>query len=145
MKIAIGADHGGFQLKEKIAAFLKKKKIQFKDFGTFSEESCDYSDLAYPVARAVAARKFDRGILVCGSGVGVSITANRVKGIRAVMVGDEYTAKQSREHGDSNIICFGGRRLAAAKALKLLAIWLKTPFSGEARHARRIAKIDRQR
>ncbi|HVN67570.1 MAG TPA: ribose 5-phosphate isomerase B, partial [Candidatus Sulfotelmatobacter sp.] len=142
MKIALGSDHAGFALKQRLIAYLRKKKISFKDFGTYNEESCDYSDFAYPVARAVAAKKFDRGILVCGSGVGVSITANRVRGVRAVMVNDKYTARQSREHGDSNIICFGGRRLAAAKALKLLAIWLKTPFSGEARHARRIAKID---
>ena len=143
MKIAIGSDHAGFQLKEAIALYLRKKRISFKDFGTHNEESCDYPDIAFPVARAVAANKYDRGILVCGSGVGVSITANRVKGIRAVMVGDEYTARQSREHGDSNIICFGGRRLSAARAIKLLAIWLKTPFSGEPRHVRRLRKIDR--
>ncbi|MCU0641631.1 MAG: ribose 5-phosphate isomerase B [Candidatus Margulisbacteria bacterium] len=143
MKIALGSDHGGFPLKTRILAYLKKRGIEFKDFGTFAEESCDYPDFAYPVARAVAAKKYDRGILVCGSGVGVSITANRVKGVRAVVVTDAYTAKQSREHGDSNIICFGGRVITAAKALKLLGIWLKTPFSGDERHLRRLRKIDK--
>lgn len=143
MKIAVGADHGGYELKEAIVKYLKKKKIGYKDFGTFSDASCDYPDFAFPVAKAVAAQKFDRGILVCGSGVGVSVAANRIKKVRAVMVGDAYTAKQSREHGNSNIICFGGRRISPAKALKLLGIWLKTEFSGDARHARRIAKMDR--
>jgi len=142
VKIAIGSDHAGFALKQKILAYLKKHKIASRDFGTYSEESCDYSDFAFPVARAVAAKKFDRGILLCGSGVGVSITANRVKGVRAVNINDIYTAKQSREHGDSNILCLAGRRLAAAQALKILKVWLKTPFSGEARHLRRIRKID---
>ena len=144
MKIAIGSDHAGFKLKEEIKHYLSVKKIKFQDFGTYSEKPCDYPDYAYPVARAVAAKKFDRGILLCGSGVGVSITANRVKGVRAVNVNDVYTARQSREHGDANILCLAGRRLTKAKALKILAVWLATPFSGEARHLRRLRKIDRR-
>lgn len=143
MKIAIGSDHAGYALKQKVLAFLKKKRITARDFGTYSEESCDYPDFAYPVARAVAKKRFDRGILICGSGVGVSITANRVKGVRAVNVNDLYTARQSREHGDSNVLCLAGRRLAPAKALKIAALWLATPFSGDPRHLRRLKKIDR--
>ncbi|MFA4843828.1 MAG: ribose 5-phosphate isomerase B [Candidatus Margulisiibacteriota bacterium] len=143
MKIAIGSDHGGFKLKEAIKRYLAGKKIVFKDFGTYSDESCDYPDYAYPVARAVAKKKFTRGILVCGSGVGVTITANRVRGVRAVNAYSEYTAKQSREHGDANVLCLGGHAVQPAKALKIVALWLKTQFSGEARHLRRIRKIDR--
>ena len=143
MKIALGSDHAGFALKEKLIAYLKKNKIVHRDFGTYSEDSCDYSDYAFPVARAVAAGKYARGILICGSGVGVTITANRVKGVRAVNVHDLYTAKQSREHGDSNVLCLAGRRIKPARALAILKLWLKTPFSGELRHLRRIRKIDR--
>ncbi len=142
MKIAIGSDHAGFGLKEKILAYLNKQQIAYKDFGTFTEDSCDYSDYAFPVARAVAAGEFNRGILICGSGVGVTITATRVKGVRAVNAHDIYTAKQSRQHGDANVLCLAGRRLKPEKALKILEAWLKTPFSREARHQRRISKID---
>jgi ribose 5-phosphate isomerase B len=142
LKIAIGSDHAGFNLKSKLIAYFNKKGIKYKDFGTYSEAACDYSDYAFPVARAVAAGKFARGVLICGSGVGVSITANRIKGIRAVNIDDLYTARQSREHGDSNVLCLAGRRIDPQKALKILAVWLKTPFSGEARHRRRIKKID---
>ncbi|MBU0672815.1 MAG: ribose 5-phosphate isomerase B [Candidatus Margulisbacteria bacterium] len=143
MKIAIGADHGGYKLKEIITAYLKRKKFEFKDFGTYSEESVDYPDYAYPVAEAVARGEYDRGILICGSGVGVCITANKVKGIRAVLVHDTYTAKQSREHGDANVLCLAGRRLSKAQATKIVAVWLKTEFSGDERHLRRIRKIER--
>jgi len=142
MKIAIGSDHAGFKLKEAIKKYLVKEKVGIKDFGTYSEASCDYPDFAFPVARAVAAGKFDRGILICSSGVGVTITANRVKGVRAVNVKDLYTARQSREHGDANVLCLAGRRLKIKKAIKILEVWLKTPFSGEGRHLRRIRKID---
>lgn len=144
MKIAIGSDHAGFKLKSQIIQYLKRKRIAVRDFGTRSETPCDYTDFAFPVARAVAAGKFGRGILICGSGVGMSITANRVKGVRAVNVNDVYTARQSRQHGDSNVLCLAGRRLKKQKAFKILDIWLKTPFSGEERHRRRIKKIDRR-
>lgn len=144
MRIAIGSDHAGYNLKKRIIAFLKNKRFTIKDYGTFSGESCDYTDFAFPVARAVAAHKFERGVLICGSGVGMSIAANRIKGVRAVNVNDLYTARQSREHGDSNVLCLAGRRLPAKKALAILALWLKTPFSGDARHLRRIKKIDRK-
>ena len=142
MKIAIGSDHAGFKLKEIIKAYLNRKKIAFKDFGTNSEEACDYPDLAYPVAKAVARGDFDRGILICGSGVGVTITANKVKGIRAVNAYDTYIAKQSRLHGDCNVLCLAGRKLTRAKATKIVDVWLKTKFSGDERHLRRIQKIE---
>jgi ribose 5-phosphate isomerase B len=142
MKVAIGSDHAGYRLKEALKAYLAKEKIEFKDFGTGSEEPVDYPDIAFPVAKAVAKKEFDRGILVCGSGVGMIIAANKVKGIRAINVTDEYTAKQSREHGDCNVLGLAGRKLDAAKALKIVEIWLKTEFSGEERHVRRIRKID---
>ncbi|MDD4179935.1 MAG: ribose 5-phosphate isomerase B [Candidatus Margulisbacteria bacterium] len=144
MKIAIGSDHGGFTLKEKLIGYLRKQKFAVKDFGTYSEESCDYPDFAFPVAKAVAAKKFARGILVCGSGVGMAITANRLKGVRAVNVNNLYTARQSREHGDANILCLGGRKITAKLALRILGVWLKTPFSGDERHLRRIRKIDQR-
>jgi ribose 5-phosphate isomerase B len=144
MKIALGSDHAGFELKQAIERYLKKNRIPFRDFGTDSKDSCDYPDFAFPVARSVAAGKFDRGILICGSGVGVTITANRVKGIRAVNAYNLYIAKQSREHGDSNVLCLAGRKMKGEKALKILEAWLKTPFSGEKRHLRRIRKIDQR-
>jgi len=143
LKIAIGSDHAGFKLKEIIKKFLAGKDYIVKDFGTFSEESCDYPDFAKPVAKAVAAGKFDRGILICGSGVGVTITANRVKGIRAVNAYNTYIAKQSREHGDANVLCLAGKKTGKDLALKMVKIWLETPFSSEERHVRRIRKIDR--
>jgi ribose 5-phosphate isomerase B len=143
MKIAIGSDHAGFKLKEEIKTFLKRKKIAVRDFGTTSEESCDYPDFAYPAAKAVAAGKFDRGILICGSGVGMTIVANKVKGIRAVNAYDIEIAKQSRLHGDCNILCLAGRKTKKEKALKIVDVWLKTPFSNEERHLRRLRKIEK--
>jgi len=142
MKIAIASDHAGFKLKEIIKNYLKRKKVEFKDFGTFSEESVDYPDFARPAAEAVAAGKFDRGIVLCGSGVGVTIVANKVSGIRAVTAYDTYSAKQSRQHGDCNVLCLAGRKLTRAKATKIVDAWLKTEFSGEERHLRRIRKIE---
>ncbi len=143
MKVAIGSDHAGYKLKEIIKNYLKRKKIEFKDFGVHSEESVDYPDYAYPVAEAVANKQFDRGILICGSGVGMSITANKVKGIRAVLTHDTYTAKQSRQHGDCNVICLAGKKLSKAKGTKIVDVWLKTEFSGEERHLRRVNKIEK--
>jgi ribose 5-phosphate isomerase B len=144
MKIALGSDHAGYKIKELIKEYLTRKKIGFRDFGTGSEVSVDYPDFAHPVAEAVAKGEFDRGILVCGSGVGMSIAANKHKGIRAVLVHDTYTAKQSREHGDANVLALAGKKLTRAKANKIVDVWLHTEFSGEERHQRRIDKIERQ-
>jgi ribose 5-phosphate isomerase B len=143
MKIAIGSDHAGFKLKEKLKEYLKKKGHVVKDFGAYSEASVDYPAIAIPLARAVAAKKQSKGILLCGSGVGVTIAANRIKGIRAVNAYDLYTARQSREHGDSNILCLGGRVLPLRKATAILEAWLSTSFSGDERHARRIKLLDK--
>ena len=141
MKIALGADHGGYELKEKLKAFLKKKSIEFKDFGTNDgTTSVDYPDFAKAVAKAVASKKYNFGVLVCGSGVGVAMAANKVKGIRAVQAYDAYTAEMSRRHNDANVITFAGRRIRPGIAKHLLNIWLKTDFEG-GRHRRRVQKI----
>lgn len=142
MKIAIGSDHAGFELKEFIKEYLLDKGLSLKDFGAYSEEPVDYPDIAIPLAKAVGAGRFSRGILICGTGVGVSVAANRVAGVRAVNAADVWTAKQSREHGDSNILCLGGRVLSKRRAITILEAWLKTPFSGEERHRRRLRLID---
>ena len=143
MKIAIGSDHAGFKAKELVKDYLKEKEIETKDFGTYSEESVDYPDYAYPVAEAVARGEVDRGILICGSGVGVTIVANKVKGIRAVLAYDTYTAKQSREHGDANVLTLAGRKMTKDNVAEIVGAWLTTEFSGEERHLRRIRKIEK--
>ena len=140
-KIAIGSDHGGFELKAIITKYLKEKDIEFKDFGTFDKESCDYPVFAKKVAQAVSEREFDRGILVCGSGIGVSIAANKVKGVRAALCWNEETARLSREHNNSNIICMGERQLDSELALEMVKTWLQTDFEG-GRHQKRIDMID---
>jgi len=137
----LGSDHGGFALKQQINAFLAKKKIRFEDLGTETEDSVDYPDYAQAVARKVAAKPAEnRGILVCGTGIGMSIAANKVPGVRAAMIYDDFSAKMSREHNDSNVACFGGRTQKPADVTRWLAIWLGTPFAGE-RHQRRVKKI----
>jgi len=140
MKIAIGSDHGGFALKEGIKKYLKRRRIGFKDFGAFSEEPVDYPDIGRRVARAVASRKYRFGILFCGTGLGMSMVANKVKGIRAAVCHDVYTAKMSRAHNDANVLSLGGRVLNTRLASKMVEAFLKTPFEG-GRHLRRVRKI----
>jgi ribose 5-phosphate isomerase B len=142
MKIAIGADHGGYRLKEEIKAYLKRRKISFKDFGSFSEESVDYPDIGKKVAKAVASKKYKFGILVCGTGLGMSMVANKVKGIRAALCHNVYTAQMSRAHNDANVLSLGGRVLKKALALKIVDAFLKTAFEG-GRHLRRVRKIEK--
>lgn len=142
MKIALGSDHAGFKLKEHIKGYLRKMRIPFSDLGTFSEESCDYPDFGYKVAKAVAQKKFTRGILFCGSAVGMGMVANKVKGIRAVAAYDLYTARMSREHNDANVLCLAERRTSPALATRIVNLWLKTKFAG-GRHRRRVRKIER--
>ena len=142
MKIAIGADHGGFKLKKGIRDFLKKKKYRIKDFGTFSSKSCDYPLMGYKVASRVASGEFDRGILICKSGLGMCMVSNKVPGIRAVLLRDVKSARSSREHNDANIAVFSGRSVGIGKVRKILEVWLVTPFAG-GRHARRIGQIKR--
>lgn len=141
LKIAIGSDHGGFELKAKIAEYLKSKGIEIKDFGTFTNESCDYPVFAKEVATEVANGSFNRGILICGTGIGVSIVANKIKGIRAALCFDTFCAKMSREHNNANILCLGQRVLSQDLALEIVDIWLKTDFEG-GRHQRRVDLIE---
>ncbi len=141
MKIAIGADHAGYMLKEQVKAFLKSKDIDFKDYGTFKIESCDYPEYAYKVGQAIVNGEADLGILICGTGIGMSITANKIKGIRAALVHDEQTAKLSRQHNDANVLCMGGRILEEDEALKIVDVWLNTSFEG-GRHEKRLKLIN---
>jgi ribose 5-phosphate isomerase B len=142
MKIAIGSDHGGYELKQELLATLESEGHDFKDFGAFSKESVDYPDIARDVSRSVASGEYDRGILICGTGVGMCMTANKVPGIRAVLATDEYTAKMSREHNDSNVLTLGGRVLGPELAKEIVRVWLTTEFSNEPRHRRRVDKIE---
>lgn len=141
MKIALGSDHGGYELKEKILAHLKRRHIVVKDFGTYSLESVDYPDIARKVSKAVVSRRYRFGILVCGTGLGMAITANKVRGIRAVTVHNVFTAKMSRAHNDANVLTLGGRVLDTRMALRIVDTFLKTPFEG-GRHLRRVRKIE---
>lgn len=141
LKVAIGADHGGFELKEKIVEYLKSNNIEFNDFGTFSDDSCDYPPFAKEVALEVSKGHFNRGILVCGSGIGMSIAANKVKGIRAALCWNLPTAQSARTHNDSNILCLGQRQLENDLALKMVDNWLHTEFEG-GRHKVRVDMIE---
>ena len=140
--IAIGCDHGGFALKQEIIKHLTKKGIDFEDFGCFSEASCDYTDYGKAVAEAVASGKYEKGILICGTGIGISITANKIKGIRCALCSDCFSAEATREHNDANILALGGRVVGVGLALKIVDTFLNTPFSNEERHIRRISKIE---
>ena len=140
--IAIGCDHGGYALKQEVLQHLAERGLETKDYGCFSEESCDYPVYAKAVAKAVAAGEAEKGILICGTGIGVSITANKVRGIRAAAVSDCYTAEATRTHNDANVLCMGARTLGSGLALKIVDIFLDTPFSGGERHVRRIAQIE---
>ena len=142
MRIAIGCDHAGYDLKMEIKGYLvKRTDDEYKDFGTNSKEPCDYPDFALQVAKAVASGDFDRGILICGTGIGMSMAADKVPGIRAAAVFDTFTARMSRSHNDANILCLGGRVTGIGLAIDIVEVWLNTSFSGVARHANRIGKI----
>ena len=141
-KIAIGSDHGGYALKQEIIKYLNEQGIEFEDFGCYSEESCDYPEYGRLVAEEVAAGKFDTGILICGTGIGISISANKVKGIRCALCGDCFSAEATRLHNDANILALGGRVVGAGLAVKIVDTFLNTPFSNEERHLRRIRKIE---
>lgn len=140
MKIVVGADHGGFELKEAIKRMLAEEGREIVDVGCFSDESVDYPDFAAEVVKSVAGGDCRFGILVCGTGIGMSIAANRHRKVRAANCFDEYTAKMSREHNDANILCLGARVLATDAALQMVNVWLETDFGG-GRHQRRIAKF----
>ena len=140
--IAIGSDHGGLELKEKLMEHLSERGLEYKDFGTYSSASCDYPVYAKAVANAVASGECDRGIIICGTGIGVSITANKVRGIRAALCGDCFSAEATRQHNDANVLCMGARVVGEGLALKIADTFLDTPFSNDERHIRRISMIE---
>ena len=141
IKIAVGSDHGGLEYKEKILEFLKNKGYETIDEGTYSKESCDYPEFARKVATLVAEKKADKGILICGSGIGMSIAANKVKGIRAALCSETTSARLSREHNNSNILCLGQRLIGETMAFEIVETWLNTEFAG-GRHQHRIDIIE---
>ena len=140
MKIALGSDHAGFQFKEKIKGIIVSLGHSFEDFGTQTPDSCDYPDYAEPVARAVATGKCERGILICGTGIGMSMSANKVRGIRAALCCDAQSARLSREHNDANVLCLGAREQEFETVSEIVKIWLSTEFAG-GRHENRVTKI----
>ena len=140
MKIAIGSDHRGFHAKEPITRVLTQMGHKVTDYGTHSDRSADYPDFAVPVCRAVAEGKADRGVLMCGSGIGMCMTANKVAGIRAALCHDELTAEMSRRHNDANVLCMGGDLLGDELMRRMVEIWMGTEFEG-GRHERRIRKV----
>ena len=140
--LAIGSDHGGFELKNEIMNHLKERGIEFKDYGTYTSDSCDYAEYGKAVAKAVASGECENGILICGTGLGISMAANKVKGIRAAVCTDCFCAEMTRLHNDANILCMGGRVVGPGLAIKIVDTFLDTPFSGEERHVRRISQIE---
>ena len=140
LSVALGADHAGWELKEALKGWLIDAGYQVLDFGTHSPDSVDYPDYAAQVAEAVAVGKVDRGVLVCGTGIGMAIAANKVAGVRAALCGDAYTARMSREHNDANVLTLAGRLIDSATGQAMLRVWLETGFAG-GRHARRVDKI----
>lgn len=140
--IAIGSDHGGFELKKAVMAHLEKRGLEYKDFGTYTRNSCDYPEYGRAVALAVASGEFERGIVICGTGIGISIAANKVPGIRAALCGDCFSAQATREHNDANILAMGARVVGEGLALKIVDTFLDTPFSNDERHIRRISLIE---
>lgn len=141
MKISLGCDHGGYALKEHVKAYLESKGHEVVDCGTYSTDSCDYPIFGEAAARKVQSGECERGIIICGTGIGVSIVANKFKGIRAALCGDCFSAEATRQHNDANILTMGARVIGPGLALKIVDTFLDTPFSGDERHVRRIAKI----
>ena len=141
MKIAIGCDHGALALKELLVPHLQAKGYEVKDFGTFTYDSCDYPDYAGYAAKAVASGECDKGIVLCTTGIGVSVTANKVKGVRCALLSDLMTAKLTREHNDTNMMALGAGVVGPKLALEIVDMWLATDFSHDERHQRRIDKM----
>lgn len=141
MKIAIGCDHGALALKNKVVSHLEKRGFEVKDFGTYTLDSCDYPDFAGAAAKAVASGECDRGIVLCTTGIGVSITANKVKGVRCALLSDLMSARMTREHNDTNMMALGAAVVGEGLALEIVDTWLDTKFSHNERHQRRIDKV----
>jgi len=141
MKIAIGGDHATVIIKKTIVDMLKQEGHEVFDFGTFTTESVDFPDYGQKVAEAVASGEFERGIVICGTGIGISISANKVKGIRCALCSDVFSAKATRLHNDTNVLALGERNTGVGVALEIVKAWIDTPFSGDERHVRRVGKI----
>ncbi len=141
MKIAIGADHGGYSLKEVIVPYLLSLGHEVEDVGCSCEQSVDYPDYALPVCDLVTSGKAERGILICGTGIGMSIAANKVRGIRCALVHDLFTAQATRDHNDTNVLAMGERVIGPGVAQEIIRVWLETPFSGGERHVGRLNKV----
>jgi ribose 5-phosphate isomerase B len=144
MKIALGSDHGGYQLKENLKEYLKELKVEYIDFGCENEKSIDYPDIGFKVAIEVRSGKYNRGILICGTGIGMSVVANKVRGIRAALCDNEFTARCAREHNDANILVLGGRVICSELAKEIVKVWLNTKFSHEEKHINRLNKIKQE-
>lgn len=140
--IALGSDHGGFALKQEVIKHLEARGLEYKDYGTYSEASCDYPVYGKAVAHAVADGECEKGIIICGTGIGISITANKIPGIRTALCGDCFSAEMTRLHNDANILAMGARVVGPGLALKIVDTFLDTPFSGDERHVRRINMIE---
>lgn len=140
MRIALGCDHGGINLKPAIIEYFDKEGIAYNDFGTYDNNSCDYPVYAEKVATAVASGKYQKGILLCGTGIGMSVAANKIKGVRSAVLSDEFSAAASSAHNNANVLCLGGRVVSPEKAVKLIDIWLNTAYEG-GRHETRLALI----
>lgn len=138
--VALGADHGGYEIKEAVKKYLEENNIPYQDFGVFGGETVDYPEIAYPVAKAVVSGTADKAVLCCGTGIGISIAANKVKGVRAAVVSDAFSAEMARRHNNANILCMGGRVIDEKKAVELTALFLNTPFEG-GRHEKRVSMI----
>lgn len=140
MIIGIGSDHGGFELKEFVKEYLDKSGVEFVDFGTYNKDSVDYPDFGKKVADAIVNKEVERGIVICGTGIGISIAANKVKGIRCALCGDTYSARMSREHNNANVLALGARVLGVGLALDIVKVWLESEFLA-GRHEIRVNKI----
>ena len=141
-RIAIGSDHGGYQLKLAVIDYLRETGYEFYDFGCYEDKSVHYPDYAHKVGRAVVNHEYDCGILICGTGIGMSIAANKIKGIRAALCHDVFSARMTREHNNSNILTMGGRVIGIGPAREIVKMWLTTDFSRESRHVIRLQKVE---
>ncbi len=144
MKIALGSDHGGYQLKENLKEYLKELNVEYIDFGCKSEKSVDYPDIGFKVAIEVKSGKYDRGILICGTGIGMSIAANKIKGIRASLCHDIFSARNTREHNDANILTLGARVIGVGLAKEIVKVWLNANFNQKEKHINRLNKIKKE-
>lgn len=141
--IAIGSDHGGYALKQKVIRHLEERKIPYEDMGCYGTESCDYPGFGHKVAKAVAEGGCEKGIVICTTGIGISIAANKVSGIRCALCGDSFSAKMTRLHNDANVLAMGGGIVGENLAMEIVDTFLDTPFSGEEKHARRIGALEK--